>query len=371
MSGIVPDPLPQNVNPTPSTWPYPFGYSYEYNGVPHFVTPGQYPNAIVNGAYMYPYGPNGAWARMEDPFSKAFGVGFDGDNDKAVEAKIIADASAMARHMLRDFPRSYGDEFVARGYPTMFRLSMGRVIEGSFELWIEHGGNVAQATPESLLWTLDAQQGYVRVSASVPKDALLHVIYSAYEWVSDESLKAYGSITYHQYQSSMGTRWPEGFANDARYSDLLAIGTVAEACWALLTEAARDVDVLSPEENIPVSQRFHMLQGMTDTWTGRQRELEAMLDIGVFSLSVNFFRRVSRQTGKLIPIYQDEEWDDPHYPSPDLHLCRAPVRRGARSGLVPQGVDRALRCPQLRLSAQLPRHPGAACPGSVTVGAQP
>jgi len=96
----------------------------------------------------------------------------------------------------------------------------------------------------------------------------------------------------------------------------LAISTAIKALWALAVDAAFDIDIYAPDGvSIPRSQRYRQLMEMIDALTGQKKEYEAQLNIGLSRIEVFNLRRVSRSTGRLVPLYVEREIEDRNPPT--------------------------------------------------------
>jgi hypothetical protein len=83
-----------------------------------------------------------------------------------------------------------------------------------------------------------------------------------------------------------------------------------EALWAMVTDAAQEIDVRSPDGvTIPVGQRYQQLLGLIATLKAEYKEMAAALNVGLFRVEMFTLRRVSRTTNRLVPIYQTMEYD--------------------------------------------------------------
>lgn len=83
------------------------------------------------------------------------------------------------------------------------------------------------------------------------------------------------------------------------------------ALMALVTDASFDIDIMAPDGvNIPRSERYRQLLDLIATRQQQYKELCAALNIGLYRIEVFNLRRVSRTTGKLVPVYIDQEIDD-------------------------------------------------------------
>jgi hypothetical protein len=92
---------------------------------------------------------------------------------------------------------------------------------------------------------------------------------------------------------------------------LVTLLAAIEALWALSTDAATDIDVTTAEgTHIPRGQRWRQLTAQIDTLTDKYEKLSLMMGVGLFAPEVFNVRRVSRQTGRLVPIFKSREYDE-------------------------------------------------------------
>lgn len=91
----------------------------------------------------------------------------------------------------------------------------------------------------------------------------------------------------------------------------VALLAAIEALYALLNDAAFDIDVSTPEGvGIPRSQRFRQLQEMIELRKEQYAQMCAALNVGLSRIEVFNLRRVSRTTGRLVPNYVPQELED-------------------------------------------------------------
>ena len=88
-----------------------------------------------------------------------------------------------------------------------------------------------------------------------------------------------------------------------------------QAIYVLLTDAAYDIDINAPDGvNIPRSQRYRQLYELLQVLEGRYRDLSANLNVGLYAMEVFTFRRISKRTGRYVPIWRPQEIDDRSVP---------------------------------------------------------
>ena len=72
-----------------------------------------------------------------------------------------------------------------------------------------------------------------------------------------------------------------------------------------------DIDVSTAEgTHVPRSQRWRQIISQIDILTSKYKELAAMMGVGLYAPEVFDMRRVSRSTGRLVPIFLDREYDE-------------------------------------------------------------
>ena len=95
----------------------------------------------------------------------------------------------------------------------------------------------------------------------------------------------------------------------------VAIYAVTIALYTLATDASFDIDIQAPDGvSIPRAQRFRQLMDMVQTRRDQYRELCSHLNVGMYKIDVFTFRRISKATGRYVPVYKPQEVDDRSYP---------------------------------------------------------
>lgn len=95
----------------------------------------------------------------------------------------------------------------------------------------------------------------------------------------------------------------------------VAIYAVTLALYTLATDASFDIDIAAPDGvSIPRSERYRQLMDMVSARQGQYRDLCTHLGVGLYKIDVFSFRRISKATGRYVPIYKPQEVDDRSYP---------------------------------------------------------
>lgn len=96
----------------------------------------------------------------------------------------------------------------------------------------------------------------------------------------------------------------------------LSLLVALEALWGEVAGASNEIDVSTPEGmHIPEGQRFQQLLAAIQPLEAQYKELCAMMNIGLYRIEMFTLRRVSRMTGRLVPVYVEQEWDDNNPPT--------------------------------------------------------
>lgn len=91
---------------------------------------------------------------------------------------------------------------------------------------------------------------------------------------------------------------------------LLVILAQIDAIWSLITDAAMEIDVRSPDGiTIPVGQRYQQLMGLLQLKKRQYEEMAAALNVGLHRIEMFNLRRTSRTTNRLVPVYKAMEYD--------------------------------------------------------------
>ena len=174
----------------------------------------------------------------------------------------------------------------------------------------------ATATAEVFGYQLDERNGLLRLSAPItggfPAGTYVNVEGYYYTWVTDEDLVFFveNIVAEHQYHR------PEFVLSDVSdvEADAIALGSAVEALWSQLIEFARDIDISTPEAvSVPATQRYRQMEDLLFSPTGlvnKYKTKTQMLGIGLEKSEMFHLRRISRTTGRLVPVYKSREWDD-------------------------------------------------------------
>jgi hypothetical protein len=175
-------------------------------------------------------------------------------------------------------------------------------------------------------YALDPLNGILTLTSALPLDALLLVSGQSYSLFADDELDQYlnDAFAQHNRGRTISTRYqdangfiryaeePVDFATLPPEEDIMVVLlAVIEAMWALATDATTDINVQTADgTHVDRGQRFGQLQTQIQMLTDRYTMLCERLGVGLYSIEVTNLRRVSRTTGRLVPLFREREYDD-------------------------------------------------------------
>jgi len=220
----------------------------------------------------------------------------------------LASITAKTRGIFRDYGETFTAQYTGVGSIDRYDLPVDNVDADTIEVEID---GVA-ADPADYL--LDARAGVVMLDAPLATGAILRVTGTSYISVGGADLAEYVDTAFQMHIRGRSPA-PTYDTLPPHEEHLVAMLAAIEGLWALATEASQEIDVLTPEGvNIPRSQRFAQIMALIDRLNEHYKELAAAFNVGPFAIRILTLRRVSRTTGRLVPVYVEREFDDRTYP---------------------------------------------------------
>jgi hypothetical protein len=185
---------------------------------------------------------------------------------------------------------------------------------------VYEGRSNAVATDTVFGYMIDERNGLLRISSPItggfPPGTYVNVEGYYYTWVTDEDLVFFveNTVAEHQYHR------PEFVLAEVSdvEADAIALGSAVEALWSQLIEFSRDIDISTPEAvSVPATQRYRQMEDLLFSPSGlvnKYKSKASMLGVGLDKAEMFHLRRVSRTTGRLVPVYKSREWDDASRP---------------------------------------------------------
>ena len=212
---------------------------------------------------------------------------------------------------LGDLGKSFVTQFVADGTTNRFRLHHSPLDSASVAVY-KNGTNITTAS------SVEESSGLL-VTDVVPEDGdemMVAGTYYRYFTAAELTNIVESAVAQHgaKHTDSIGrTITAATLPSIEEYPVVIHATTLA--LYTLATDASFDIDVIAPDGvTIPRSQRYRQLMDMVAQRKEQYRELCVHLGIGLYAIDVFTFRRISKTTGRYVPVYQPQEVDDHSWP---------------------------------------------------------
>lgn len=231
-----------------------------------------------------------------------------------------------SRTYMRDHKRYFQSTVARQDGTRTFQLPHPNVAPGGLYVTAVGNGSVFQgipngeATDTSFGFQLDERNGLIRLmsppTGGFPGGTYINAEGYYYTWVTDSDLIFFveNTVAEHQYHRP---DFVLSAVSDVE-ADAIALGSSVEALWSQLIEFSRDIDISTPEAvSVPATQRYRQLEDLLFSPSGlvnKYKTKAQMLNIGLERVEMFHLRRVSRTTGRLVPVYKSREWDDASRP---------------------------------------------------------
>lgn len=161
-------------------------------------------------------------------------------------------------------------------------------------------------------YSLDEQNGAIVFDLPPAAGAAIQVNGLGYRFFTDAELGYFVDNALKQHLHNRGLT----LATLPPVEDyLVTLLASIEALYALLNDAAYDINVNTPEGvSVPRNQRFQQLMEMIQLREKQYKELSEALNVGLSRVEQFTLRRVSRKTGRLVPVYKPREIEDSRPP---------------------------------------------------------
>ncbi len=253
--------------------------------------------------------------------------------DEASAAMVII--RARLRLEIGDYDESFQASVQGDGFARRFDLpeeviqTAGLVVT----LSLENGSGgyttpVVQTTPTN--YSLEAREGILTMVTAPPNDSILTVTGRHFQFYTDDELNLFirsAALKHtHSAEALQVYRDVNGFKHFLYTNQtvdgiapvehhVVALLAAVEALEVIRSDATFDIDVTTSDgTSLPREERFRNLAELIETKQARYDYLCSQLGVGLGRVEVFTFRRVSRTTGKLVPVYVDREYDDVRTP---------------------------------------------------------
>lgn len=241
----------------------------------------------------------------------------------------MATAASLLKSMrleLGDELESFRESFRGTGNKDDYNLP-ARNIAGPLTVFtVNSETNAITNLNEGTHYTVEPREGIITFTQPPAKDLLVVVEGKANGIFTDDEMMHFidAALGQHLRGRTVQRRYRDGHGfikydrvgmelEDLPREEEILVTLLAtiEALWALSTDAATDIDVTTAEgTHIPRGQRWRQLISQIDILTEKYKELSMAMGVGLHAPEVLNLRRVSRTTGRLVPIFAPREYDE-------------------------------------------------------------
>lgn len=223
-----------------------------------------------------------------------------------------------ARLELGDLGSPFQAQFPGDGVTTLITLPQHPVNGVTLNVSVTNGG-VTTPLVASVNYSLDDRNGILTLVTAPPAGATLTVSGTAYSYLTDNEWMQFldTALEQHTYKrTDPATLQSISLANlpvEEEYP--VCLYATVLATYALVSDASFNVDVTTPEGiHIPNSQLAEQLWRLLANRLDQYNKICAAMNIGLFRTEMMDLRRISYLTGRLVPLYQEQEFQDTRFP---------------------------------------------------------
>lgn len=242
---------------------------------------------------------------------------------------LLSDMIARVRNEIGDPLQPFMTTSIGDGMTQLYDLPKQNIDPGTLQVTVVNGASTTVLSSVTD-YVLDEELGFITLNSKVPNGAT--IITQGYAWGmftdNDLTTQITDSVNQHTHGRTITERMHtrQGFIGNRRtpmtLSNLPAleepmIVTLAtiNTLWVLANDAATDADIQTAEgTNINRTGRYAQLMGHINDLQERYERMCAQLNVGMYRTETLKLRRVSRTTGRLVPIFVDREYDDHIWP---------------------------------------------------------
>lgn len=220
------------------------------------------------------------------------------------------------------------------GFTNIYDLPKQNLDTNSFSIEIINGSTITQLSP-GIDYDVNIELGIVELTNPVPNGATLVMQGNAWGMFTDEDLDillndavnqhVFNRTVEERFRTSIGgfityRRMPLSLTNLPSIEEplIVMLGTLT-VLWTLANDAATDANIQTAEgTNVDRISRYRQLMDHINDLQERYERYCGQLNVGVFRMETMKLRRVSRTTGRLVPIFTDREYDDHNWPTREL-----------------------------------------------------
>lgn len=228
-----------------------------------------------------------------------------------------ASITTRARMFIQDIGQPFVQQIVCDGVSQFYDLNAVCISATANPPTVSLDGTVIVngATPT---YTFDYKHGVIQFTTVPNAGQILKVSGTEYEYFDDDEVAQAIQDAFNQHvqdQDPLPVIDPglgqTGISMTEEY--LVALWSARELLWFRSTDASSEIDIHTPEGvSIPRQERYQQITRQIAALEDEYKKLSLALGVGIFRLQVLFQRRVSYTTNRLVPLYKEQEYNQPY-----------------------------------------------------------
>jgi hypothetical protein len=234
------------------------------------------------------------------------------------------------------------DASAATAYSSSVAYALGAYVTYNGRTWqcaVANTGHVPGSDGDwtditATAYSINDGLGQIALAQAVPNNATLIMAGVSWSLFTDTELTTYltESVNQHCFGRTIKTRMldfrgfvdyqevPIGLGNLPPIEmPLVVMLATINVFWTLANDVASDVNVHTAEgTSIDRSAQYSQIMSQISAMTARYQDLCGQLNVGVYRAETMTLRRSSRTTGRLVPIFTEQEYDDHTLPTRQL-----------------------------------------------------
>jgi hypothetical protein len=241
----------------------------------------------------------------------------------------MSQAIARVRLEIGDPLQPFMTNWLGDGMTQLYDLPKQNIDASTVTVTLVNGASTT-VLQQNVDYVINDELGYLQLTSPVPNGATILTQGSAWSLFMDSDLQTYIMDSVHQHigNSTITERYRDkrGFItyreNEKLLEDLPSIEeplvvmlSTYNILWVLANDLATDVNVQTAEgTNIDNANRYRQVMDHVMSLEDRYQRYCGLLNVGAFRIETLKLRRVSRTTGRLVPLFVSREYDDHAYP---------------------------------------------------------
>ncbi len=229
-----------------------------------------------------------------------------------------ATLTVRTRMMIQDTGYPFAANLVANGIANVFDLPVESISQTATPPIVALNGQIISYNTATPQYMIDYKYGVLTFPVSPPLGTAIAVQGVTYDYFDDDEVAQAVTDAFYQHtvdQDPLPVLDPVGGQPTIPSAEeyLVSILAATELLWFRATDASQQIDIITPEGvHIPRSERFQQITQQIAALKSEYNQIAGALGVGLYRIQILNQRRVSLTTNRLVPIYREQEYNQPY-----------------------------------------------------------